>query len=78
MEFATYDINRGVICMDCCNLPIAISVLACAMANQVKDNNELVLLATILSQLSSALGTIAAQRDLCNEQNGTEVIPPTL
>ncbi|MDF2838333.1 MAG: hypothetical protein K0S60_36 [Evtepia sp.] len=68
--------------MDCCNLPIAISVAACAIANQVQDNADLVLLATVLSQLSSTLGTIAAQRDLCkekadtNEKAVTEVVPP--
>lgn len=64
--------------MDCCNLPIAISALACAIANQMKDTDELILLATILSQLSSTLGTIAAQRDVCQRITDSEVIQPTL
>lgn len=62
--------------MDSCNLPIAISAAACVIASQVKDTAELVMLATVLSQLSSTLGTIASQRELCKGKvNEVSVLP---
>jgi len=53
--------------MDCCQLPVAISVAACAIANQIENANELALLAAVLTQLGDTLTTIAVQRDLCSE-----------
>jgi hypothetical protein len=49
--------------MDCCALPVGVSALACAIAEQIRDNTDLALLAAILTQLGDTLVTIAAARE---------------
>jgi len=53
--------------MNECGLPVTISVLACAIADN-KSSDEISLLAAIFTQLGDTLATIATQRDLddCN------------
>lgn len=46
-------------------LTMAVSALASSIAAQVSDE-ELGLIAAVLTQLGDTLGTIAAQRELCN------------
>lgn len=52
--------------MNSCELTSSITALANAIACKLSDG-ELALLASILVQLSDTLGTIAAQRNLCEE-----------
>lgn len=58
--------------MDDCTMPVAISALACAIAKQINNTDELALVATIFNQLSSALGIIIAERALCDSQKKAE------
>ncbi len=51
--------------MDNCALPVGVSALACAIAQQFENTDELALLAAVLTQLGDTLDTIAAQRALC-------------
>jgi hypothetical protein len=53
--------------MDICALPVGVSALACAIAEQIKDNGDLALLAALLSQLGDTLATIVATRELCSK-----------
>ena len=50
--------------MDSCALPVGVSALACAIAEQVTDPNDLALLAALLTQLGDTLATVAALRSL--------------
>ena len=59
-----------------CKLILSITALACAIADQTPDNNELVLLASVLVQLSDTLNTIVAQRELCEELSEPVLPPP--
>jgi hypothetical protein len=52
--------------MDACALPIGVSALACAIAEQIQDSSDLALLAAVLTQLGDTLATIAAARAICN------------
>lgn len=60
--------------MDNCALPMGMSALACAIAQQITSTKDLVLLAAFLNQLASTLASIAAVRDVCesNESQITE------
>lgn len=49
-----------------CALPVGISALACAIADAVPNQSDLLLLAAVLTQLGDTLATIAAQQDACN------------
>jgi len=70
--------------MDNCAMPIGISALACAIAQQIDNTAELTLLASVLGQISDTLGTIVAARQLCESKReksenlertlGTEII----
>lgn len=57
--------------MDHCALPVGVSALACAIAEQVADTNDLVLLAALLTQLGDTLATVAAMRGLQNGGGGS-------
>jgi hypothetical protein len=48
--------------MNECILPVGVSALACAVAGDIENTDDLFLLAAVLGQLSSALTTIASQR----------------
>jgi len=48
-------------------LPFGVSALACAIAEQIKDNDDLALLAAVLSQLGDTLATIVAVRAKCRK-----------
>lgn len=50
--------------MNCCELPITISALACCLAED-KSPEEITLLSSILMQLADTLATIAAQQAFC-------------
>ena len=58
-----------------CALVVSISVLACAIADKIEDDNDLGLLAVALTQLGDTLATIAAQREICE---GAEETPPEI
>ncbi len=60
--------------MDNCCLPVGISLLACSIAKNLSDD-DLDILAAILSQLGQTLSTISVQRSLCkeNDENVTVV-----
>jgi len=63
-----------VVPLDNCCLPIGISVLACSIAKNLNDD-DLDLLAAVLSQLGQDLSTIAIQRSVCrNNQEEAAVI----
>ena len=49
-------------------LPGSITALACAIAENIKNTSELLKLAAILGQLGSVLTTIAAQRNLLENE----------
>lgn len=55
------------------SLPMGISALACAIADTIPDEDELVVLAAVFTQLGDTLGTIAARRSLRsgNERSDT-------
>lgn len=59
-----------------CSLPLGISALACAIAEEIEDNDELTLLAAVLVLLSDALNTIVAQRIACDKTADT--VPPSI
>ena len=48
--------------MNDCFLPVEITALACAIAKEIDDIDDLLLLAAVLSQLGGTLNLIAAQR----------------
>jgi hypothetical protein len=48
-----------------CALPLGISALACAIAEEIDDANDLALLAALLVQLGDTLTSIAAVRAAC-------------
>lgn len=50
--------------MNECGLPAGITALACAIAQQFDNDDELALLAAVLVELSDTLNTIVAQRAL--------------
>jgi hypothetical protein len=52
--------------MNECILPVGISALACAIAEQLNDS-DLALLAAVLVQLGDTLTTISSQRAACNK-----------
>lgn len=54
--------------MNPCALPMGVSALASAIASRVPNDEELALLAAILTQLGDTLDTIIAQRALCPPQ----------
>lgn len=49
-----------------CALPVGISALACAIADAIPNQADLVLLAAVFTQLGDTLATIAAQQSACN------------
>ncbi len=51
--------------MNTCGFPVGVSALACAMAQQIENNADLVLLAALFTQLGDSLATIAAAREVC-------------
>lgn len=53
--------------MQCCELPVTISALACCLA-EGKSPEEITLLSSILMQLADTLATIAAQQAFCEAQ----------
>lgn len=55
--------------MNDCALPVGVSALACAIAEQVTNANELALLAALLTQLGDTLTTIAAVRAVSPKAN---------
>ena len=60
--------------MDCCDplaLTTAVNTLAVAVAANLKDE-ELELLAVMLTQLADTLGTISVQRGLCQKNGETQ------
>jgi hypothetical protein len=59
-----------------CSLVAAITAIACAVAEEIEDDEELALLAAVLVQLSDTLNTIIVQREL--SENRPEAIerPP--
>jgi len=52
--------------MERCELPLGLTALACAIAEQIQDNDELALTSAILVQLGDNLALIAAQRAVCS------------
>lgn len=48
--------------MNDCILPVGVSALACAIAAEIEDSDDLSLLAALFTQLGDTLATIAAQR----------------
>lgn len=55
--------------MNNCALPVSVSALACAIAEQIEDADELALLAALLTQLGDTLTTIAAVRAVSPKAN---------
>lgn len=53
--------------MNECALPAGITAVACAIAQQIDDIDDLTLLSSVLMQLADTLATIAAQRAKCNK-----------
>jgi len=51
--------------MERCELPLGLTALACAIAEQIQDDDELALTSAILVQLGDNLALIAAQRAVC-------------
>lgn len=51
--------------MDSCGLPVGVSALACALARELPDEADLLLLAAICTHLGDTLALIAAQRAAC-------------
>ena len=49
-------------------LTTALNTLAAAIAGRIPNDAELGLLAAVLTQLGDTLGTIAAQRALCERE----------
>ena len=56
---------------ECC-LPGGITALACAIANNIKNTEDLFMLAAICGQLGSTLTTIASQRTLIDDKKHIE------
>ena len=54
--------------MGCCGLPAGIGALACLLAENVPDDDELALLAAVFTQLGDTLDTLLAARTLCNNK----------
>lgn len=54
--------------MNTLQLTLNITIFANAIANQL-DDDDLELLAVILTQLGDTLATISTQRSLCNNHN---------
>lgn len=54
--------------MNDCTLPVGITALACAIAQQFENDYELALLAAALLELSDTLSTIVSQRALRNNK----------
>lgn len=48
--------------MNECAIPIAASTIACAIAEQIDNEEDLALLAAILAQIGDTLATISVQR----------------
>ena len=59
--------------MDNCALPVGVSALACAIAQQIENTDDLVLLGALFTQLGDTLDTIAAARSACG--GGTQKLP---
>gem|GEM_PF-1384517 len=57
-----------VILLGDCELPITISILACALADN-RSRNEIDLLSALFTQLGDTLATIAIQNENNNSQN---------
>ena len=57
--------------MNPCALPIGVSALASAIADQIPNDEELALLAAVFDQLGDTLATILAQRALCARTQST-------
>ena len=53
--------------MNACELTASVTALANIIACRLSDD-ELTLLAVVLTQLGDTLGTIAAQRSICNNK----------
>ena len=54
--------------MNPCELTVAISVLASSIADELSDD-ELSLVAAIVTQLGDTLGTISEQREFCEKKS---------
>ena len=54
--------------MNACELTVAISVLASSIAGELSDD-ELSLVAAIVTQLGDTMQTILAQRDFCDKKS---------
>ncbi len=53
--------------MNDCVVPLGITAVACAIANEFEDSAELAVLAAVFVQLGDTLSTIAAQRAACRK-----------
>jgi hypothetical protein len=54
--------------MNDCILPVGVSALACAIAAEIEDSDDLSLLAALFTQLGDTLATIAAQRGIKDKE----------
>ena len=59
--------------MDNCALPVGVNALACAIARQIENTDDLVLLRAPFAQHGDTLDTIAASRSACG--GGTQKLP---
>lgn len=59
--------GEWMVFMNECVLPAGVTALACAIAQQIDNDDDLALLSTVLVQLGDTLATIAAQRSLCKK-----------
>lgn len=57
-----------------CELTLAVTALGNAIADAL-TKKELILLNSLLKQLSDVIGTIVAQRDLCQTHSATDSSP---
>lgn len=61
--------------MNYCELTATITAIAIAIAKDIPDDDELGMLAAMLTQLADTLETIAAHRSLCQGNETGEVFP---
>ena len=62
--------------MERCELPLGLSALACAIADQIDDVDELALTSAILVLLGDNLALIAAQRAVCSPTEHQPEVQP--
>ena len=58
--------------MNCCKLPVSISIAACAIADQLCNDEDILLLAAVFTQLGDTLATIVAQREQCRNDEASK------